>query len=101
MPQDLEEALVHGWHCEVSITTASLRQATAGGVGVWRKQGNHLREGDLFFEVVDPVSGEPVPDGTPGEVVFTTLTRQAMPLIRYRTGDMAAMLPGRAFAGAR
>ena len=35
-----------------------------------------------------------MPDGTPGEVVFTTLTRRAMPLIRYRTGDLAAMLPG-------
>ena len=57
-----------------------------GGVECCGKQGYHLREGDLFFEVVDPVSGEPVPDGTPGEVVFTTLTRQAMPLIRYRTG---------------
>ncbi|MFQ8737216.1 MAG: hypothetical protein ACLSAH_15480 [Bilophila wadsworthia] len=40
-----------------------------GGGRVLRKQGYHLREGDLFFEVVDPVSGEPVPDGTPGEVV--------------------------------
>ena len=58
------------------------------------RNGYHLREADLFFEVVDPVSGSPVPDGTPGEVVFTTLTRRAMPLIRYRTGDVAAMLPG-------
>ena len=62
-----------------------------GGVQCEVRQGYHLREADLFFEVVDPVSGRVLPDGEPGEVVFTTLTRRAMPLIRYRTGDMARM----------
>ena len=99
LPQDLEEALVHGWHCEVFDHYGLTETGYGGGVECCGKQGYHLREGDLFFEVVDPVSGEPVPDGTPGEVVFTTLTRQAMPLIRYRTGDMAAMLPGPCVCG--
>ena len=85
LPQDLEEALVHGWHCEVFDHYGLTETGYGGGVEC--------------FEVVDPVSGEPVPDGTPGEVVFTTLTRQAMPLIRYRTGDMAAMLPGPCVCG--
>jgi phenylacetate-coenzyme A ligase PaaK-like adenylate-forming protein len=44
-------------------------------------------------EVVDPLSGRTLPDGVSGEVVFTTLNRQAMPLIRYRTGDIARFLP--------
>ena len=99
LPQDLEEALVYGWHCEVFDHYGLTETGYGGGVECCGKQGYHLREGDLFFEVVDPVSGEPVPDGTPGEVVFTTLTRQAMPLIRYRTGDMAAMLPGPCVCG--
>jgi phenylacetate-coenzyme A ligase PaaK-like adenylate-forming protein len=56
--------------------------------------GYHLREADLYFEIVDPVEGRPIPDGETGEVVFTTLTRSGMPLIRYRTGDLARFLPG-------
>ena len=51
--------------------------------------GYHLREADLYFEVVDHESGGPCPDGAIGEIVCTTLTRRGMPLIRYRTGDMA------------
>jgi phenylacetate-CoA ligase len=54
--------------------------------------GYHMREADLLFEIIDPVSGEVLPDGCEGEVVFTTLTRQGMPLIRYRTGDISKFM---------
>ncbi len=64
-----------------------------GGVDCARRRGYHLREADLLFEVVDPDTGTPLPDGEPGEVVFTTLTRTGMPLIRYRTGDLGRFLP--------
>jgi phenylacetate-coenzyme A ligase PaaK-like adenylate-forming protein len=63
-----------------------------GGVECAARDGYHLREADLLFEVVDPSSGRPVPDGEYGEVVFTTLTRRGMPLVRYRTGDRARFL---------
>lgn len=56
--------------------------------------GMHIREADIFLECVDVVSGRPVPPGQKGEIVLTTLTREAMPLVRYRTGDYAAILPG-------
>ncbi|MDR3542182.1 MAG: AMP-binding protein [Desulfosporosinus sp.] len=56
--------------------------------------GYHLREADLYIEIIDPSSGMPVMDGQLGEVVFTTLTRSAMPLIRYRTGDRSRFIPG-------
>ena len=65
-----------------------------GGVACAALKGYHLREADLWFEIVDPDSGHPVPDGLTGEVVFTTLTRKAMPLVRFRTGDLAAFIPG-------
>ena len=65
-----------------------------GGVQCLAKSGYHLRELDLFLEILDPVTGLPVPDGETGEIVLTTLHREAMPLIRYRTGDAAAWLPG-------
>jgi phenylacetate-CoA ligase len=46
--------------------------------------------------VIDPISGEVLPDGEPGELVFTSLTKQAMPVIRYRTRDLTRLLPGTA-----
>lgn len=56
-------------------------------------QGMHIRENDLYLEVVD-LEGKPVPDGRFGELVMTTLTRDGMPLIRYRMGDRARILAG-------
>ncbi|MEA4807276.1 DVU_1553 family AMP-dependent CoA ligase [Acetobacterium wieringae] len=53
--------------------------------------GFHYNESDLYFEVIDPETGEPVADGEEGELVFTSLHREAMPLIRYRTGDIASI----------
>ena len=63
-----------------------------GGVECECLNGYHLRENHLYFEIIDPITGESASDGEYGEVVFTTLNRQAMPLIRYRTGDMARFL---------
>jgi phenylacetate-CoA ligase len=59
-----------------------------------QRAGMHLWEDAYLLEVVDPVSLEPVPQGQEGEIVLTTLTRQAMPVIRYRTRDLGRVLPG-------
>src|SRR5712691_5098623 len=56
--------------------------------------GLHVNEDHFLVEAIDPVTGEPVPDGTAGELVFTTLTKEAMPLLRYRSGDIATLRPG-------
>jgi phenylacetate-coenzyme A ligase PaaK-like adenylate-forming protein len=56
--------------------------------------GLHVNEDHFLVEVIDPQTGAPVPDGAPGELVFSTLTRQALPLLRYRTGDIASLLRG-------
>jgi phenylacetate-CoA ligase len=53
--------------------------------------GLHVNEDHFLVEVVDPDSGRPLPPGERGELVFTTLTKEAMPLLRYRTGDIAAL----------
>ena len=60
------------------------------------KDGLHVWEDHFYPEVVDPVSGEVLPDGEEGELVFTSLTKQAMPVIRYRTRDLTRLLPGTA-----
>jgi phenylacetate-coenzyme A ligase PaaK-like adenylate-forming protein len=57
------------------------------------RDGYHLREADLLFEIVDPDTGQPLNNGEVGEIVITTLTRQGMPLIRYRTGDLSHIIP--------
>jgi phenylacetate-CoA ligase len=60
------------------------------------KDGLHVWEDHFYPEVIDPSTGEVLPDGEPGELVFTSLTKQAMPVIRYRTRDLTRLLPGTA-----
>ncbi|MFF4272312.1 phenylacetate--CoA ligase PaaK [Streptomyces sp. NPDC001536] len=60
------------------------------------KDGLHIWEDHFFPEVVDPITGEVLPDGEKGELVFTSLTKEAMPVIRYRTRDLTRLLPGTA-----
>ena len=59
------------------------------------KQGMHLSEDHFITEVVDPSTGEPLPDGEIGELVFTCVTKEALPLLRYRTGDLSRLEHGR------
>ncbi|MFG2295889.1 phenylacetate--CoA ligase PaaK [Streptomyces sp. NPDC048603] len=60
------------------------------------KDGLHVFEDHFLPEVVDPVTGEVLPEGEPGELVFTSLTKEAMPVVRYRTRDLTRLLPGTA-----
>jgi phenylacetate-CoA ligase len=62
------------------------------------KDGLTLWEDHFYPEVVDPASGEPLADGEKGELVFTSLTKEALPVIRYRTRDLTRLLPGTARA---
>ncbi|MFE9297639.1 phenylacetate--CoA ligase PaaK [Streptomyces niveus] len=60
------------------------------------KDGLHIWEDHFYPEVVDPFTGEVLPEGEEGELVFTSLTKEAMPVIRYRTRDLTRLLPGTA-----
>ena len=60
------------------------------------KDGPHVWEDHFYPEIVDPDSGAPCADGEPGELVFTSLTKEALPVIRYRTRDLSRLLPGSA-----
>jgi phenylacetate-CoA ligase len=62
------------------------------------KDGLHVWEDHFYPEIIDPSSGHVLPDGEYGELVFTTLTKEAMPLVRYRTRDLTRLLPGTARA---
>lgn len=57
-------------------------------------EGMHYWSDNLLFEIIDPITGEQLPDGTLGELVITTLTKEGAPLIRYRTRDLTRIIPG-------
>jgi len=63
------------------------------------KNGMHLWEDNFIMEIIDPDTGETKPDGAKGELVLTTLCREAMPILRYRTRDITRILPGKCKCG--
>jgi phenylacetate-CoA ligase len=66
------------------------------GECVETKDGLHIWEDYFYPEIIDPATGDVLPDGDFGEIVFTSLTKEAMPVVRYRTGDLTRLLPGTA-----
>jgi phenylacetate-CoA ligase len=60
------------------------------------KDGPTIWEDHFYPEIVDPATGRPLPDGESGELVFTSLTKEALPIVRYRTRDLTRLLPGTA-----
>ncbi|UWG95684.1 AMP-binding protein [Dehalobacter sp. DCM] len=93
VPQAISEAVANRWGCSVFNHYGMTEMGLGGGVQCSALLDYHLREADLYFEIIDPETRKCVPDGEYGEVVFTTLTRNGMPLIRYRTGDISRFLP--------
>ena len=86
-------ALRRAWQCEILDHYGLTETAYGCAVECPAHQGFHVRELDVLIEIVD-ISGRKVSaQGEEGEVVITTLQRQAMPLVRYRTGDVACLLP--------
>ena len=94
VPAAIVDVLENTWGCKVFNHYGTTEMGLGGGVECEAHRGYHLREADMYFEIVDPETGEPVPDGEYGEVVFTTLTRRGMPLIRYRMGDRSRFITG-------
>jgi len=93
------ETIRNAWNCRVYEHYGMTETGLGGGVFCKAETGYHMREADLLYEIVDPDNGRPLPDGEVGEIVFSTLTRAGMPLIRYRTGDIGRFLTGRCPCG--
>ena len=108
----LKRALVSGDSCPDSVVRAceqilgsrlfphygSREMALGGAICCPAHSGMHLRENHVIAEIVDP-EGHVLPDGETGELVITTIGMEAMPLIRYRTGDITRIIPGRCACG--
>ena len=77
-----------------AVNMYGLSEIVGPGVAVQCREergGSHVNEDHFLAEVIDPQTGEPLPDGAEGELVFSTLTKEALPLLRYRTGDIASL----------
>jgi phenylacetate-CoA ligase len=94
MRQEIEQAFdMH------AVDIYGLSEVMGPGVAnecVETKDGLHIWEDHFYPEVIDPVTGEVLPDGEEGELVFTSLSKEALPIIRYRTRDLTRLLPGTA-----
>ncbi|MBL3592547.1 MAG: phenylacetate--CoA ligase [Synergistaceae bacterium] len=84
-----------------AIDIYGLSEVMGPGVAVEcaHQQGLHLEDGLFHAEIIDPETGEPLPEGEEGELVLTTLGKEGMPLLRYRTRDITRILPGRCACG--
>lgn len=97
--RSVAEEISRSWGCPVFQHYGAAEMCPGGGVQCAARDGFHLREADLFIEIIDSRTTRPAPDGTYGEVVVTTLTREAMPLVRYRTGHRAAVMTAPCLCG--
>ena len=91
VPRAIRRALEGAWGCQIFAHYGMTELGLGGAVECAAHDGCHLRAADLYCEVVDPADGRVLPPGRAGELVFTTLTRRAMPLIRYRSGDLGRL----------
>lgn len=95
---DMRQAIQQRLRLE-AVDIYGLSEVIGPGVAcecVETKDGPTIWEDHFYPEIVDPESGEPVPEGEFGELVFTSLTKEALPIIRYRTRDLTRLLPGTA-----
>ena len=93
LPDARRRALEEIWNCRVHTHYGLTEMGLGVAVECDARDGYHFNEAGLLLEVVDPRTGNPLPAGDEGELVFTTLTREAMPLIRYRTHDISRLIP--------
>jgi len=89
IPQSVVNSIKETWKCEVFSHYGHTEFGYGCAVDCGQHKGYHLRHTDLLFEVIDPTTGKPAARGERGEIVITTLSNEAMPLIRYRTGHIS------------
>ena len=86
---EVRESIQDAWGAEVFEHYGMTEMGLGCAVSCEYQAGYHVREADLYLEIIDPSTGLVLPDGEWGEIVFTTLTRRGMPFIRYKTGDIS------------
>jgi phenylacetate-coenzyme A ligase PaaK-like adenylate-forming protein len=92
VPQCVIDSIKETWKCNVFTHYGHTEFGFGCAVECGQHDGHHLRDADLIFEIVNPTTGKTVPQGVLGEIVITTLSNEAMPLIRYRTGNISRII---------
>jgi len=92
LSDSMRKQLQDTWNCDVHVHYGLTEMGLGVAVECHAHNGFHFNEADLLLEVVDPETGAVLADDEEGELVFTTLTREAMPLIRYRTHDISRLV---------
>lgn len=90
--EESRRAIADAWGCRIFEHYGMTEMGLGCAVSCPSLSGCHIRESDLYLEIIDPQTGQVLPDGEEGEIVFTTLTRKGMPFIRYRTGDRSSFM---------
>ena len=101
LPDKAREYLQKTWNCRVSTHYGLTEMGLGVAVECEAGDGYHFNEADLLAEIVNAETGRPAAPGEEGELVFTTLTREDMPLIRYRTRDISRLIPEPCSCGAK
>lgn len=101
IPQVVCRELESLWHCSVFKHYGAVESGLGGAVECHEHRGCHIRENDMLIEIINPWSGKVLGEDCLGEIVLTTLRRQAMPMIRYRTGDYGSLVQNPCSCGSR
>ena len=99
LPKILRKKLENIWNTDVLQGYGLAEMGTSVAGECKEKNGMHISESDFFCEVIDAKTGEVLEDGEEGEIVITTLSREGMPLLRYRTRDLGVILPEKCACG--
>lgn len=99
IPATAAETIRKLWHCRVYTHYGMTETGFGCAVQCSEKSGQHIRHDSLLIEIIDPVTGSQLDFGREGEIVITTFANEAMPLFRYRTGDISSLINGRCECG--
>lgn len=94
LPPGVAQVLEREWGCRVFSHYGLTETGYGLAVQCPAREGHHLRAADFLAEIIDPDTGRALPPGTEGELVLTSLRSEALPLIRYRTGDITSLAAG-------
>lgn len=99
IPATAAETMRKLWHCRVYTHYGMTETGFGCAVQCSETGGQHIRHDSLLIEIIDPVTGSQLDFGREGEIVITTFANEAMPLFRYRTGDISSLINGRCECG--
>ena len=98
-PRSIINKIRKNWHCKVFTHYGMTETCYGCAVQCTEESGHHIRHEDLYLEIIDPVDGSPMSAGCEGEIGITVFANEAMPLIRYRTGDIGSIVMDKCTCG--